>query len=341
MSSTQPASTTELKEYCLRKLGKPVIDINLADEQMNDMIDESIQMFNEYHFDGTEMHYLPEQVTASTLTFASAATGTFSTEETITGGTSNATAKIHEVTSTTVLKFKEHKDGNGLRAANTSGATFVSGETVTGSSSGATGTVHGTQATAVVFGNIDTKALSADDTIIGIRDVLPIKAEKLSSDDMFSIEYQFNLNSLPGLLRGSGGLSNYATSRQYIDLMDDFFSKSDTRQIRFNRLTDKVHIDMDWDATLKIGDWLVLQCYKKIDGATYTEMYNDIFLKKYTTALFKKQWGANLMKYEGMQLPGGATLNGRQIYDDGNTELEKLEEESQMRYQLPDNFYVG
>ena len=341
MSATQPASTTELKEYCLRKLGKPVIDVNIADEQMDDLIDESIHMFQEYHFDGTEVFYAKEQVAASTLTFASGATGTFSTEETITGGTSNATAKVHEVTSTTVLKFKEHKDGNGLRAANTSANTFVAGETVTGGTSGATGTVHGTQATADVFGNIDTKAVTVDDTIIGVREVLPIKAEKLSSDDMFSIEYQFNLNSLPGLLRGSGGLSNYATSRQYISLMDDFFSKSDTRQIRFNRLTDKVYIDMDWDANLKIGDWLILQCYKKIDGSTYSELYNDIFLKKYTTALFKKQWGANLMKYEGMQLPGGATLNGRQIYDDGNQEVEKLDEEMQMRYQLPDNFYVG
>jgi len=341
MSATQPASTTELKEYCLRKLGKPVIDVNLADEQMDDMIQESIQFFQEYHFDGTEVFYAKEQVAPSTLTFASAASGTFTAEETITGGTSNATAKIHEVTSTTVLKFKEHKDGNGLRAANTSANTFVSGETVTGSDSGATGTVHATQATAVVFGNVDSKALTVDDSIIGIRDVLPIRAEKLSSDDMFSIEYQFNLNSLPGLLKGMGGLSNYATSRQYIDLMDDFFSRSNTRQIRFNRLTDKVYIDMDWDSAVDIDDWLILQCYKKIDGGTYTEMYNDIFLKKYTTALFKKQWGANLIKYEGMQLPGGATLNGRQIYDDGNTEVEKLEEESQMRYQLPDNFYVG
>ena len=109
MSSTQPASTTELKEYCLRKLGKPVIDVNLADEQMNDMIDESVQFFQEYHFDGTEVYYAKEQVAASTLTFASAATGTFSTEETITGGTSGVTAKIHEVTSTIVLKFKQQK----------------------------------------------------------------------------------------------------------------------------------------------------------------------------------------------------------------------------------------
>ena len=340
MSSTQPASTTELKEYCLRKLGKPVIDINLADEQMNDMIDESIQMFQEYHFDGTEIHYLPEQVTASTLTFESASTGTFTAEETITGGTSNATATIHAVTSTTVLKFKEHKDGNGLRAANTSGATFVAGETVTGSSSGATGVPHATQATAVSFGNADTRYLTIDDTIIGIRDVLPI-SRALSSNDMFSVEYQFNLNELPNVLQGAGGMSHFAMTKQNLSLLNQMFSSGASRQIRFNRMTDKLHLDMDWDAAIDIDDWIIVQCYKKIDGATYTEIYNDIFLKKYTTSLFKKQWGQNLIKFEGMQLPGGATLNGRQIYDDGNNELEKLDEELQMKYQTPDNFYVG
>ena len=339
MSSTQPASTTELKEYALRKLGKPVIDINLADEQMNDMIDEAIQMFNEYHFDGTEVHYLPEQVTASTLTFASASTGTFTAEETITGGTSNATATIHEVTSTTVLKFKEHKDGNGMRAANTVANTFVAGETVTGSSSSATGTVHATQATAVSFGNVDTKALTVDDTIIGVQDILPV-SKGLSSNDMFSFEYQFRLNELPGLL-STGQISNYVTGRQNLSLLNQVFSGAETRQIRFNRLTDKLYIDMDWDTAVEIGDAIIAQVYKKIDGSTYTELFNDIFLKKYVTSLFKKQWGANLIKYEGVQLPGGVTLNGRQIYDDGNSELEKLEDEIQMRYQLPDNFYVG
>ena len=340
MSSTQPASTTELKEYALRKLGKPVIDVNLADEQMNDMIDEAIQMFQEYHFDGTEVHYYSEQVAASTLTFAGASTGTFTAGETITGGTSNATAIIHGVTSSTVLTFKEHKDGNGLRAANTSGATFTSGETVTGSSSGATGVPHGTQATAVSFGNVDLRYLTLDDTIIGIRDVLPI-SRALSANDMFSVEYQFNLNELPNVLQGAGGLRNFALTKQNLSLLNDMFSSGTSRQIRFNRMTDKLHLDMDWDSAVDIDDWIIVQCYKKIDGATYTEIYNDIFLKKYTIALFKKQWGQNLIKFEGMQLPGGATLNGRQIYDDGNNELEKLDEELQMKYQTPDNFYVG
>ena len=151
MSSTQPASTAELKEYALRKLGKPVVEVNLADEQLDDLIEESIQYFQEYHFDGTQLDFIVELVEPSTLTFASASTGTFTDGETITGGTSNATATIHDVTSTTVLKFKKHKDGNGIRAANTVANTFSAGETVTGSSSAATATVHATQATAVVF----------------------------------------------------------------------------------------------------------------------------------------------------------------------------------------------
>ena len=339
MSATQPASTTELKEYALRKLGKPVVEVNLADEQMDDLIDEAIQYFQEYHFDGTERHFLVELVEASTLTFASASTGTFTEGETITGGTSNATANVHEVTSTTVLKFKQHKDGNGIRAANTVANTFVAGETVTGSSSGATGAVHGTQATAVSFGNIDTRALTVDDTIIGVQDILPV-TRGLSSNDMFSFQYQFRLNELPHLL-SAGQVSNYVQGRQNLSLLNQVFGASETRQIRFNRLTDKLYIDMDWDSAVEIGDAIIALVFKKIDGSTYTELFNDIFLKKYVTSLFKKQWGANLIKYEGVQLPGGVTLNGRQIYDDGNSEVEKLEEEMQMRYQLPDNFYVG
>jgi hypothetical protein len=340
MSNVSPASQTELKQYCLRKLGAPVVDINIAEEQQNDLVAESVQMFQEYHFDGTERAFLVEQVAPSTLTFASSATGTFQADETITGGSSNATAILHERTSATELKFHTHKDGNGIRAANTTANTFVSGETVTGGTSGATGTVHGTQSTAVVFGNIDTKALTVDDTIIGVQDVLPV-SKGLSSNDMFSFEYQFRLNELPNLLKDGGGLSNYVQGRQNLALLTQVFSGAESRQIRFNRLTDKLYIDMDWDTAVEIGDAVVVMVMKKIDGSTYTEMYNDIFLKKYTTSLFKKQWGQNLMKYDGVQLPGGVTLNGRQMYDDGAAELEKLEEELSLKYELPLNFYVG
>ena len=246
MSATQPASTTELKEYALRKLGKPVVEVNLADEQMDDLIDEAIQYFQEYHFDGTERHFLVELVEPSTLTFSGASTGTFTDGETITGGTSNATAKIHDVESTTVLRFKEHKDGNGIRAANTVANTFVAGETVTGSSSGATGVVA---SGGVSFGNIDSRALTVDDTIIGVQDILPV-SKGLSSNDMFSFEYQFRLNELPHLVTGAG-ISNYVTGRQNLSLLNQVFGASETRQVRFNRLTDKLYIDMDWDTALK------------------------------------------------------------------------------------------
>ncbi len=191
----------------------------------------------------------------------------------------------------------------------------------------------------VSFGNIDSRALTVDDTIIGVQDILPV-SKGLSSNDMFSFEYQFRLNELPHLVTGAG-ISNYVTGRQNLSLLNQVFGASETRQVRFNRLTDKLYLDMDWDTAVEIGDAIIALVFKKIDGSTYTELFNDIFLKKYVTSLFKKQWGANLIKYEGVQLPGGVTLNGRQIYDDGNSEVEKLEEEMQMRYQLPDNFYVG
>jgi len=114
-----------------------------------------------------------------------------------------------------------------------------------------------------------------------------------------------------------------------------------TPMFRYNRHQDKLFLDISWGADADIDDWIVVECDKIIDPATFTDIWSDMFLKRYNTALMKKQWGQNLIKFEGLQLPGGATLNGRQIYDDGNTELERLDEELQLKYQSPDNFYVG
>lgn len=331
MSATQPASKTELKEYCLKRLGAPVIDINVSDEQMDQLIEDSIQLFQEYHFDGTEVFYAKEKVAPSTLT-VSGTSGTFEVGEIVIGATSNASATVYSVDSSTVLKVHRHKNPEGIREADTTN-TFSSGETITGGTSGATATFS-----SIVFGNVDTKALTLDDTIIGLFDVLPISQDNLSSNDMFSFEYQFHLNEIPYLMAG-GTLSHYVTTRQYMSLLNEVFSGK--KPMRFNRLTDKVYIEMDWEQAVKIGDVLILKCYKKINGDTYPELYNDIFLKKYTTALFKRQWGMNMIKYDGIQLPGGVTLNGRQIYDDAQQEIEKLEEEMSLRYELPLDFYVG
>lgn len=331
MSATQPASKSELKEYCLKRLGAPVIDVNLADEQMDLLLEDAVQLFQEYHFDGTEVFYAKEKVAASTLN-VTGTSGTFANGEIVTGGTSNATAKIYSVDSSTVLKVYQHTNPDGIREANTSN-TFTSAETITGGTSGATA-IFGS----ISFGNMDTRALTVDDNVIGIIDVLPISQDNISSNDMFSFEYQFHLNEIPYLLSG-GNLSNFVTTRQYLSLLNEVFSGK--KPMRFNRLTDKVYLEMDWDNAVDIGDVLILKCYRKIDGDTYTELYNDMFIKKYTTALFKRQWGINMIKYDGIQLPGGVTLNGRQIYDDAQQEIEKLEEEMSLKYELPLDFYVG
>tara|TARA_B100000586_G_scaffold254665_1_gene216137 strand:- start:599 stop:916 length:318 start_codon:yes stop_codon:yes gene_type:complete len=104
---------------------------------------------------------------------------------------------------------------------------------------------------------------------------------------------------------------------------------------------DRLYLDINWGNDVGIDDWIVMEAYAIVDPASYSDVYGDLFLKKYVTSLFKKQWGQNLIKFEGMQLPGGITLNGRQLYDDANTELERIEEEIFLRYQLPDDFFVG
>jgi hypothetical protein len=109
----------------------------------------------------------------------------------------------------------------------------------------------------------------------------------------------------------------------------------------FTRHADRLAIEIDWEANLSVDDYIIVEGYQTLDPDTYTDVYNDRFLKKYSTALIKRQWGLNLIKFEGMQLPGGVTLNGRQIYDDAVQDIEKIEEEMQLTYEMPPHFFVG
>ena len=109
---------------------------------------------------------------------------------------------------------------------------------------------------------------------------------------------------------------------------------------RFNRRADRLYIDTD-RLMLDEGSYLIIDCHRLLDPQTYTEVYNDPFLKKYTTALIKRQWGQNLIKFKGAQLPGGLTMNGRELYDDGNSEVMKIEDEITSTYELPPNWEIG
>ena len=332
----KPSTREELKQYCLRTLGKPVIEINVEDDQLEDRMDEGLQFFQEYHFDGVERMYNIHRITGSTVKIASN-TGAFTVGEKITGGTSNATAKVVS-SNTTVITFKSHKDTDDI-ANNDTTSSFSNGETITGSTSGSTA-VADTDASLVTFGDVDNHYITLSDSIIGVTGIFDIQdtGGAQTSSDLFSFRYQFHLNEMPYLTATS--IINYKMSMQHLQLLNDMFVGK--KPLRFNRHQNRLYLDIDWDNDdLEVDEYVVAECYRIIEPATFTDVYNDMFLKKYVTALFKRQWGANLIKYEGVQLPGGTTLNGRTMFEEAITELRETEAQVSLKYELPVDFMVG
>ena len=174
-------------------------------------------------------------------------------------------------------------------------------------------------------------------SVVNIFDIQDTSGGQTSSD-LFSFRYQFHLDEMPFLT--SGSITNYQMSMQYIQLLNDIFVGK--KPIRFQRHTNRLYLDLDWaNDDIKIDEYIVAECYRTLDPETYSDVYNDMFLKRYVTALIKRQWGANLIKYDGVQLPGGATLNGRQLFDDAQNELKEIQDEVQLRFELPIDFMVG
>lgn len=326
----KPNTRETFKQYCLRKLGKPVIEINVDDDQVEDRIDEGLQYFQEYHFDGVERTYMRHQLTGSTVAVTSVS-GTFSNGEIITGGTSGATATVSTANST-VITFSLAKDTDGISNNNVS-SSFSDSETITGNNSGATAT-----AGIVTMGDIDNHYITVSDNILGIINIFDINQGGSTSSDLFSFKYQFHFNEMPYLTAGS--VINYQQSMQHIQLINDIFVGK--KPIRYQKHTNRLYLDLDWENNdVEIDDYIVAEVYSILDPASYADVYNDLFLKKYVTALIKRQWGANLIKYDGVQLPGGTTLNGRQLFDDAQQEIREVEEEMNSRHELPVDFIVA
>ena len=342
---TQPTSRTTFKDYCKRKLGHPVVELNLDDDQIEDTIDDAITYWQEYHFDGTHPEFVKKQISASTQ-IVSSTSGTFSSGETIEGGSSGIKATFHQYHSAnTTIRYskpttKNNSNADAIGDGNTYytdiTTTWTASETITGATSGATATVHGS--TAQTIGDIDNHYLSLDESYIGITGIIPLTENLSGSTNMFSVNYQYALNDLY-TMGSAGDMKNYVFTQQYLATIQNLFSG--LPRFRFNRHRDRIYLDIDWSGDLKIDDFVVFEAYASMNPETYTDAYSDMFLKKYCTALLKRQWGMNLIKFEGVQLPGGITLNGRQLYDDAITEIEKLEVEGKLEYQLPDDFYVG
>lgn len=315
MSIHRPATREELKEFCLRQLGHPVIEINVDDDQIEDCIENALQFWREYHFDAVEQIYLKAQVTASECNVAS--TVGFVAPETIRGQTSGATAKLSATTPT-------------LFIYNIKGQ-FQDGETIVGETTGSTTTLN-----SITLGSFDNKYFDLSDAVTGVTRVLPF-SNRSTGINIFDIRYQILINDLYSMM--STDLIYYSQVRQHLELINQLLVGQ--KPIRFNRHMNRLYVDMDWDNDVDVGGYVIAECTRILDPNDFTDVYNDMYLKRYAVALIKRIWGVNMKKFEGVQLPGGVMLNGQRIYDEAVEEIAQIEQEIRGTFEEPPIFMMG
>ena len=278
---SKPNSRQTLIDYCLRKLGAPVLEINVDDDQIDDLVDDAIQYFNERHFDGVERMYLKYKIT----------------EDDISRGKAGGEGGVGIVTTS------------------------------------ASSNIVGTATTFNYYEN--SNYIQVPDSVVGIEKIFKVDTSSISSG-MFSIKYQLFLNDL--YYFNSVELLQYAMVKSYLEDID--FLLTTDKQIRFNKRQDRLYLDLDWSSQTA-GTYLVLDCFRALDPDNFNQVYNDSFVKLYLTALIKRQWGQNLIKFNGVRLPGGIELNGRQIYDDAIREIEEIKQRMTLDYELPPLDFIG
>ena len=280
---SKPQSRAEFKEYCLRQLGAPVLEINLATEQCEDIIDDALQFFHERHFDGVAQVYLKYKITQGDKDRGRAPKGTYAGITTTTASTTINGTEIQ-------FDFEENSN-----------------------------------------------YLEIPPEVIGVTKLFRFDGSNTATNNMFSLKYQLFLNDI-AFNWGTTELLSYAMTRTYLSDID--FLLNTEKQIRFNQRQDRLYIDIDWAET-NVGDWLIIDCWRALNPTDYTRVWNDSFLKPYTVALMKRQWGQNLMKFQGVKLPGGVELNGRQMYDDAEKDLDRIREIMSNTYELPPLDMIG
>lgn len=230
-----PSSRSELKSWCLRKLGEPTIKVNVADSQVEDRIDEALQYFTEYHFDGVEKVYYKHVVTADDIT---------------------------------------------------------------------------------------NEYITVPENIIAVTNVFSLN-DAMNTNNIFDIRYQARLSDVHYF--SNTFLQYYDQTKRHINLVNQILSPAET--IRFNRHTDRIGIDAEWGTDILAGNYIIFETYRTLDPETYTDIYNDIFLKQYVTELIREQWATNLSKYDQISLPGGVTFNASEMRSLAQENLTKLREE--------------
>lgn len=318
-------SREELKQYCLRALGAPVLEINIDDDQLEDRIDETLEYWRQYHSDGTEKIYMKQMITASRINLTSSSTA-FSVGEIVIGSTSKATAIV-------TMEAETISSGNTLIVYQVVG-TFIAGETITGNKTSHTATL-GT--IPIIKGNYDNEYITVPDLVMGITNIFPISSSKsFSSNSVFGIQYQMRLNDMHDL--SSISMIYYTTAMSYLNLLN--FELNRAVQFRYNRYQGQLYLDINWLSDVSIGQYIIVECYRALDPALFTKFWGELWLKHYTTAVFKRQWGVNLKKFGGMLLPGGVSIDGQAMYDEATGEIKELEDEL-MNKSAPLQWFVG
>jgi len=316
-----PTTREGLKQYCLRDLGAPVLEINVDDDQLEDRIDEALDYWRQYHYDGIEEVYLKQVIRASEVTLSASVADTFSNGEKITGVTSGATAFV-------TTESQRKSNGTLLLVKKVTG-TFTAGEAITGSMG------HNATLSSITLREYDNKYITIPDYVWGVTGILNI-GQASSSKNMFDLQYQLRLNDLYDLT--STSIIYYTTVMQHLDLLD--WTLNGKADFRFNRLQDRMYLDINWDADVFLGDYIIIKGYRAMDPTNWSKVWNETWLKKYTSALFKKQWGTNLKKFKGIQLPGGVVLDGDTLYQEAIAEIQMLEQDL-MTKSAPLNFIMG
>lgn len=332
-----PTSRDTFKEHCLRALGKPVLQINVDDTQLEDRIDEALYVYQQHHYDAVTKTYMQHEVTASTLTFSAPTAGTFVKGDVLFGTTTRTRGQVVSVTNSTSLTYFT------VSAANTSidaidpytdsgRPTFAVGETVTGQPSSAEGIIA-----TITRGDIDNRWFPIADAIIGVTKVFAPFDSRMSADILFDPQSQFNISLLSNFT--SNSIIPYYVGRSYQQLLNDMFRGRPG--IRFARHMNRLYVDVNWNSTFAPGQHIVIEGFRVINPNTYTDVWSDRWLQRYATALIKHQWGINLSKYSGLTLPGGVQLDGKSILADAAQEIRDLETELQRTYSMPPEFIVG
>ena len=302
-----PNTRATFKDYCLRALGKPVIDINVDEDQIEDRIDEAVQYFCQYHTDGVERMYLKYKVTADDKVrlrknkeFNVIEKGTYADNIELESGTN------------TVLEG----DGDLIKEDGTP--------------------LHTEDSTIVETTYEETQNyLVIPDAVISVINIFPLSDR--ANLNMFDVRYQLRLNDLYDF--SSTSIVHYEMTMRHLDFLDHILVGE--KPIRFNALSNRLYIDMDWQEDIDADEYLIIECYRQLDPAQHTNMFNDIYLKRYTTALIKKQWGQNLSKFNGTAMLGGVTLNGPELLSSAVSEVQKLEEEIRLNYEEPPHMQQG